>query len=53
VAAQYGAEGVRRYLFALRRDARPADAVPLAFEIPVAQFEEVFRAYLTTRFGAR
>ena len=51
VAAQHGAEGVRRLLFALRAHATLPPAVPMAFGITLDQFEEEFRAYVTATFG--
>jgi hypothetical protein len=53
VAAEYGAEGIRRLVFALRTQNTLARAVPVAFDITPDQFDAEFRAYLTTRFSQR
>jgi len=53
VAAQQGAEGVRRLLFALRARETLAQAVPMAFGVTAEQFDQALRAYATTTFGQR
>jgi hypothetical protein len=53
VADAYGSEGIRRYLFALRTRPNGADAIPVAFDTPVGDFNQAFRAYVQTRFGER
>jgi len=50
---EYGAEGIRRLVFALRTQNTLARAVPVAFDITPDQFDAEFRAYLTTRFSQR
>jgi len=50
VAAQDGAEGVRRLLFALRSQETLPQAVPLAFGVTFEQFEQAFRSYVITTF---
>jgi hypothetical protein len=51
VAAQDGAEGVRRLLFALRAKETLTQAVSMAFDVTPDQFDRTFRGYVTTRFG--
>jgi hypothetical protein len=51
VAAEYGAEGIRQYLFVLRTRSRPTDAIPVAFGVSLGEFSRAFRAYVVTRFG--
>jgi len=51
VAAQNGAEGVRRLLFALRAQETLTQAVPMALDVTPDQFDRTFRGYVTTRFG--
>jgi hypothetical protein len=51
VAEQEGEEGIRRLLFALRARETLAAAVPMAFGVTLEQFDQAFRAYVTTRFG--
>ena len=51
VAAQHGEEGIRQLLFALRAQERLESAVPMAFGVTLDQFNQDFRAYVTTRFG--
>ena len=51
VTAQYGAEGIRRLLFALRQHETLVQAVPMAFGVTLDQFDEGFRRYVTIRFG--
>jgi hypothetical protein len=53
VAAQYGDEGVRRLLFALRAHDTLAPAVSMAFGITFDRFEQQFRGYVTAAFGQR
>ena len=53
VAVEYGAEGIRRLVFALRTQNTLDRAVPVAFDITPDQFDAEFRAYLTTRFSQR
>ena len=50
VAAQDGAEGVRRLLFALRSQQTLPQAVPLAFGVTFEQFEQAFRSYVIATF---
>ena len=51
VAAQFGDEGVRRLLFALRAHETLPQAVPMAFGLTLDQFEQDFRRYVTATFG--
>jgi hypothetical protein len=54
VAAEYGAQGIRRYLSALRR--RPttsSEAIRAAFEVTADQFNVAFQTYLRTQLGDR
>jgi beta-lactamase regulating signal transducer with metallopeptidase domain len=51
IADTYGAEGMRRYLFALRTRPRGAEAIPAAFATTAAQFNAAFRRYVSGRFG--
>ena len=51
VAAQYGAEGIRRLLFALRQHETLVQAVPMAFGVTLDQFDQGFRGNVTIRFG--
>ena len=51
IAGEYGAEGVRRYLFALRTRAGGTDAIPAAFGVTLGSFDAAFRRYLETRFA--
>jgi beta-lactamase regulating signal transducer with metallopeptidase domain len=53
VAAQDGAEGVRRLLFALRARETLAQALPMALGVTPDQFDQAFRGYVTSRFGQR
>jgi hypothetical protein len=53
VEGAYGSEGIRRFLFVLRRDARVDEAIASAFTVSVASFNRAFRAYVTNRFGER
>jgi hypothetical protein len=52
VAAKYGADGVRRFLFVLRTRPEPANAIPVAFALPFDDFREAFHGYVAARFGA-
>jgi hypothetical protein len=51
VAAQFGDEGVRRLLFALRAHETLPQAVPMAFGLTLDQFEQDFRRYVSDTFG--
>lgn len=51
IADTYGAEGIRRYLFALRTRPRIADAVSAAFGTGDAEFDRAFRRYVSGRFS--
>ena len=51
VAAEHGAEGVRRLLFALRSHETLAQAVPMAFGVTIDQFDQGFERYVTMTFG--
>ena len=51
VAIQYGAEGIRQLLFALRARETLEQALPIAFGVTLDQFDEGFRNYVTTRFA--
>jgi hypothetical protein len=51
VAAQFGDEGVRRLLFALRAHETLPQAVPMAFGLTLDQFEQDFRRYVAATFG--
>lgn len=51
VASQYGDEGLRRFLFALRKTPKPSDAVRPAFGTTADEFVRSLRAYVITRFG--
>jgi hypothetical protein len=51
VASQYGDEGIRRFLFALRTTPRPGDAIRPAFGTTADEFVRSLRAYVITRFG--
>jgi len=48
---QYGAEGIRQLLFALRAHETLVQAVPMAFGVTLDQFDQGFRGYVTIRFG--
>ena len=50
VAAQYGDEGVRRLLFALRAHETLVPALSMAFGITTDQFDQGFRSYATSTF---
>lgn len=54
VAAEYGAQGIRDYLAALR-DGPTArrDAIPVAFGVSTHDFNAAFQRYVKTRFGDR
>jgi hypothetical protein len=50
IAAEYGAQGVRRYLIALRDiSASPDDIIRAAFSVTPPDFERAFHAYVRTR----
>ena len=51
VAAEHGAEGVRRLLFALRSRETLAQAVPMAFGVTIDQFDRGFQQYVAIAFG--
>ena len=51
VTAQYGAEGIRQLLFALRAHETLVQAVPMAFGVTLDQFDQGFREFVTLRFG--
>jgi hypothetical protein len=54
VAAEYGAQGIRRYLTALRgRLTAESDAIRVAFGVSPPDFNAAFRAYVRTRFSDR
>jgi hypothetical protein len=54
VAAEYGAQGIRQYLAALR-DAPTvrSDAIRVAFGVSARDFNAAFQRYVRTRFGDR
>ena len=54
VAAEYGAQGIRDYLAALR-DGPTArrDAIPVAFGVSIHDFNAAFQRYVRTRFADR
>jgi len=53
VAAEYGADGVRRLVFALRAQGTLLRAVPVAFDVGIVPFEHGFQEYVAARFGRR
>jgi len=53
VAVQYGVEGVRQLLFALRAHESLEPALSMAFGATLDQFNQDFRGYVTIRFGQR
>jgi hypothetical protein len=53
VAAEYGAQGIRRYLAALRAAATRRDAIRVAFGVSTHDFNAAFQRYVSTRFGER
>ena len=53
VAERRGDAGVRQLLTALRTQATLVRALPVAFSVPLEQFEEEFREYMTAAFGQR
>jgi len=53
VAAEYGADGVRRLVFALRAQGTLLRAVPVAFDVGIVPFEQSFQEYVFARFGQR
>jgi len=50
VTVEYGAEGVRQLLFALRTQETLPRAVPPAFGVTFEQFEQAFRSYVIMTF---
>lgn len=51
LAAEYGAQGIRQYLAALRRGPRTgSDALRVAFGMSGHEFNTAFRTYVRTRF---
>jgi hypothetical protein len=53
VSQQYGEEGVRRLLFALRTRETLPQAVPMAFGITIERFDQGFRDFAMVRYGRR
>jgi len=54
MAAEYGAQGIRRYLAALqKREGARGDAIRTALAVSVDEFDDAFRAYVRTRFAGR
>jgi hypothetical protein len=54
VAAEYGAEGIRRYLAALQGGpAVRSDAIRAAFGVSPSDFNTAFQRYVRTRFDDR
>jgi hypothetical protein len=54
VAAEYGAQGIRQYLAALRgRPTSRSDAIRMAFGVSADDFNVAFQTYVRTRFGDR
>src|SRR6476646_1244842 len=54
VAAEYGAQGIRQYLAALRGGLKvPSDAIRLAFGVSPHDFNAAFQRYVRTRFADR
>ena len=54
VAAEYGSQGVRRYLIALGDNSGPvADIIRAAFSVTAADFDRAFHAYVKTRLIER
>lgn len=54
VAAEYGAQGIRQYLAALRgRSTARSEAIRLAFGVSADDFNAAFQTYLRTHFGDR
>jgi hypothetical protein len=52
IAAQSGEEGIRRFLFALRKHSTVAAALQPAFGLAPDAFAQTFAAYVRGRFGA-
>src|SRR2546427_7424701 len=50
VVAEYGREGLRRYLTALRNTSSPADS-RATFGITASDFDRAFQTYVSTRFN--
>jgi hypothetical protein len=54
VAAEYGAQGIRQYLAALRSaPTARGDAIRVAFGVSAHDFNATFQTYVRTRFGHR
>jgi hypothetical protein len=53
IADAHGSDGVRRYLFVLRKQPQATEALRAAFDMSPADLNRAFRAYVTTRFGGR
>jgi hypothetical protein len=54
VAAEYGAQGIRAYLAALRDGPTVrSDAIPVAFGVSTHDFNAAFQRYVRTRFADR
>jgi hypothetical protein len=53
VATEYGTQGIRRYLTALRNSSSPSDSVLAAFGIVAGDFDRAFQAYAGIRFNDR
>ena len=51
VRADYGEEGVRRLVFAMRKLTTVSEAVPVAFETTGNQFDRAFRDYVMATFA--
>jgi beta-lactamase regulating signal transducer with metallopeptidase domain len=51
VAARRDAEGIRQLLLALRTHDTLAQAVPMAFNVGLDEFDREYRGYVTARFG--
>jgi len=53
VAAEYGTQGMRRYLTALRDGPPTSDSVLAPFGITASDFDRAFQTYVRTRFNDR
>ena len=53
VAAEYGTQGMRRYLTALRSSSPPSDSVLALFGVTASDFDRAFQTYVRTRFNDR
>jgi hypothetical protein len=51
IAAEYGGQGIRRYLAALRGTSTRAEAVRLAFGVSADDFAAAFQTFVRTRLG--